>query len=68
MPRRKIANWMTIQEICQNRYAEQTTEEVEVRAMALARLHAEEEVCAFEQWRRQDCLNLQVEGGRLEQN
>jgi hypothetical protein len=21
-----------------------------------------------EQWRRQDCLNLQVEGGRLEQN
>jgi hypothetical protein len=45
---RKIANWMTIQEICRNRYAKQTTEEVEVRAMALARLQAEEEVCAFE--------------------
>jgi hypothetical protein len=38
---------MTIQEICRNRYAEQTREEVEVWATALARLHVEEEVCAF---------------------
>jgi hypothetical protein len=36
-----------IREMCRNRYAEQTMEEVEVRAIMLAQLHAEEKMGAF---------------------
>jgi hypothetical protein len=39
VPRRKIANWTTIREMCRRRFTDQTTEEVEVRAVELARAH-----------------------------
>jgi hypothetical protein len=48
MPRRKIANWTTIHEMCRWRFAGQMAEEVEVQAVELARQHVEEEVVAFE--------------------
>jgi hypothetical protein len=48
MPRRKIANWTPIREMWRNRFTGKTAEEVEVWAMTLAQLHAEEEVVAFE--------------------
>jgi hypothetical protein len=44
MPRRKIANWMTIRNMCRRRFAAQTAEELEVQAVELDRLHAEDEV------------------------
>jgi hypothetical protein len=48
MHRRKIANWTLIREMCRQHFAGHTAEEeVEVRATALARQHAEEEVAAF---------------------
>jgi hypothetical protein len=48
MPRRKIANWTTIRNMCRWHFAAQTAEELEVQAVQLARLHAEDEVAAFE--------------------
>jgi hypothetical protein len=48
MSRHKIANWTTIREMCRQRFAGHTTEEVEVRAVALAKQHLEDEVAAFE--------------------
>jgi hypothetical protein len=48
MPRRKIANSMMIRNMCRWRFATQTAEKLEVRAVELARAHAEEEVAAFE--------------------
>jgi type IV secretory pathway VirD2 relaxase len=48
MPHCKIANWTMIRNICRRRFAAHTTEELEVRAMELAQVHAEEEVAAFE--------------------
>jgi hypothetical protein len=47
MPRRKIANWMMIRNMCRRRFAAQTAEELEVQVVELARLHAEDEVAAF---------------------
>jgi hypothetical protein len=48
MPRRKIANWSTICNMCRCRFAAQTAEELEMQAMELAWQHAEDEVAAFE--------------------
>jgi hypothetical protein len=48
MSRRKIANSMVIRNMCRRCFAAQTVEELEVRAVELARAHAEEEVAAFE--------------------
>jgi hypothetical protein len=48
MPRHKIAKWMTIQEICKQRYPQRSEAEVEVEATVLAWYYAEEEVGAFE--------------------
>jgi hypothetical protein len=48
MPCDNIINWTTIRKMCRNRYTERTSEEVEVRATALARMYVEEEVGAFE--------------------
>jgi hypothetical protein len=48
MPRRKIANWTTIHNMCRRRFATQTSEELEVRTVELARTYTEEEVSAFE--------------------
>jgi hypothetical protein len=48
MPRRKIANWTTIRNMCRRRFATQTAEELAMQAMELGRHHAEDEVVAFE--------------------
>jgi hypothetical protein len=48
MPRRKIANWTTIRNMCRWRFVAQTSEELEVRTVELARAYTEEEVSAFE--------------------
>jgi hypothetical protein len=48
MPRGKIANWTTIRNMCQWCFAAQTAEELEVHAMELGWLQAEDEVAAFE--------------------
>jgi hypothetical protein len=47
MPRRKIANWMVIRNMCRRRFAAQTAEELEMQAMELARQYAEDEVATF---------------------
>jgi hypothetical protein len=36
MPRHKIANWMTIRNMCRRYFAAQTVEELEMQAMKLA--------------------------------
>jgi hypothetical protein len=48
MPHRKIANWMTICNMCHRRFTAQMVEELEMQAMELARQHVEDEVAAFE--------------------
>jgi hypothetical protein len=48
MPRRKIANWTTIRNMCRRRFTAQTQEELEMHAVELARQHAEDKVAAFE--------------------
>jgi hypothetical protein len=48
MPRRKIANWTTIRNMCRRRFAAQTAEELEMQAVELAQQHAEDKVAAFE--------------------
>jgi hypothetical protein len=37
MPRRNIVNWTTIRNMCRRCFAAQTAEELEVRAVELAR-------------------------------
>jgi hypothetical protein len=37
MPRRKIANWTTLRNMCRRRFAAQTAEKLEVQAVELAR-------------------------------
>jgi hypothetical protein len=37
----KIANWMTIRNMCRRYFAAQTVEELEMQAMKLAQQHAE---------------------------
>jgi hypothetical protein len=48
MPRRKIANWKMIRNVCRRRFAAQTVEELKVRTVELAQSHVEEEVAAFD--------------------
>jgi hypothetical protein len=48
MPRRKIANWTTIRNMCRRCFAAQTAEELEMQAVELAWQHAKDEVAAFE--------------------
>jgi hypothetical protein len=48
MPRRKIANWTMIRNMCRRRFTAQMAEELEMQAMELARQQAENEVAAFE--------------------
>jgi hypothetical protein len=48
MPRRKIANWTTISNMCRRRFAAQMAEELEMQVVELAWQHAEDEVAAFE--------------------
>jgi hypothetical protein len=48
MPRRKIANWTTISNMCHRRFAAEMAEELEMQVVELAQQHAEDEVAAFE--------------------
>jgi hypothetical protein len=48
MPRRKIANWTTIRNVCRRRFTAQSVEELKVRTVELAQSHVEEEVAAFD--------------------
>jgi hypothetical protein len=48
MPRRKIANWTMIRNMCRRHFTSQMAEELEMQAVELARQHAEDEVVTFE--------------------